>query len=617
MRNSTAMRVSEAGPFASAGDEDDRTAIASPFGTPVTFETFGGFYYEGRRKLPGRKAVLLLAPIGFEEMCARTTWRSLAEAISAAGHTCLRFDYPGTADAIDTQVPPDGLSDWRDAARTAARFLTESNPDAELVLVGQGFGASLAAELGRDLPRVAAAVLMAPIVKGRSYLRELQAWTRVLTERIGIRPDPHDENGYSVAGFPLAAPRAAAIKAIDLTQATQAPAAKILLVERGRATGDSPLKKHLSDLGADVSAIHYEGYELILTDPTQAEPPLETLGRITGWIDGLPQRATTAGSRAIAIATVPAPTQAMAGSHFAELPLRFGPDNRLFGVLCRPTGLETSAIAVLANSGRDYHIGWGRASVEQARALARRGIASLRFDAAGIGDSPAPQDVAHEVIYSAEQIANVRHAIDYVETLGAGPVMLVGRCSGAYAAFNAAAQDPRVRSAVIVNIERFVWDPRESVAEALRYAHRSIGDFGSTLLSKRGLNRLLSGELRVKAAATYVSHRLIRQIGLRLGRLFPGLTAEGKLHSEVHRRFQELESRGVRVALVFSTGDLGLKEFKTYMGEAGERLRRYKRASVTMIPDADHNFTHSGARARLTEALCDLLADPAPARPAG
>jgi pimeloyl-ACP methyl ester carboxylesterase len=409
--------------------------------------------------------------------------------------------------------------------------------------------------------------------------------------------------------------RAAAIKAIDLTQAKQAPAARILLVERGRAAGDSPLKKHLVDLGADVASFDYEGYELILTDPTQAEPPRETLSRITGWIDGLPQRAATGGSRAIA--TSPAPARAMAGPHFEELPLRFGPDNRLFGVLCWPTGRETSAIAVLANSGRDYHIGWGRASVEQARALAQRGIASLRFDAAGIGDSPAPQDAAHEVIYSAEQIANVRHAIDYVETLNAGPVMLVGRCSGAYAAFNAAAQDPRVRSAVIVNIERFVWDPRESVAEALRYAHRSIGNFGSTLLSKRGMNRLLSGELRVKAAATYVSHRLVRQIGLKLGRLFPGLTAEGKLHSEVHRRFQELDNRGVRVALVFSTGDLGLKEFKTYMGENGERLRRYKRASVTMIPDADHNFTHSGARARLTEALCDLLADSAPARQAG
>ncbi len=96
------------------------------------------------------------------------------------------------------------------------------------------------------------------------------------------------------------------------------------------------------------------------------------------------------------------------------------------------------AVAVLANSGRDYHIGWGRAAVEeQARALARESVtASLRIDfSGGIGDSATSAGAPAEVLYSEVQCGDLRHAIDYVEKLDAGPIGLVRRCGSAYAAF--------------------------------------------------------------------------------------------------------------------------------------------------------------------------------------
>jgi dienelactone hydrolase len=263
---------------------------------------------------------------------------------------------------------------------------------------------------------------------------------------------------------------------------------------------------------------------------------------------------------------------------------------------------------VLANSGRDYHIGWGRAAVEQARALAERGIASLRIDAGGIGDSAASVGAPAEVLYSEEQTADLRHAIDYVEKLDAGPIALVGRCSGAYAAFLAAVQDVRVRNVVAINIMRFVWDPRETVAEALLSAHRTIGGSVAMLFSKRSLRRLLSGNLRVKAPVVFFSKRLVRTVSLIVSHI-PSRAGQ-KLYSEGHRRFQILESRGVRLAMLFSEGDHSLGEFRTYMGRRGARLRRYPKASFSIIPDADHDFTHSAARARLTNALCDVLVAP-------
>ncbi len=579
----------------------------SRYGLPVTLGTFGGFYYPGRIDRPGRKAVLLLAPIGYEELCTRATWRVLAESIAAAGHPCLRFDYPGTADAIDPVGAPEGISDWFAAARQGVAFLREHNPGIELVLVGQGLGASLAAQIGPELPDVAATVLMTPLVKGRAYLRELQAWSRMVTERMGIGPDPLGDNGYDVAGIPLASSRAAAIQAIDLTRATQRPAAKVLLVERGQMAQSSPIGNHLKTLGADVCSINYAGYETILEDPTPAEPQLGTLARIVSWIDDLAPSPMADGNLS---AKAPEPARPIAGPHFEELPVRFGPDERLFGVLCRPLGRTSLAIAVLANSGRDYHIGWGRAAVEQARALAARGIASLRFDAGGIGDSPASANAPAEVLYSDETIADMGHAIDYVEQLDAGPIALVGRCSGAYAAFQAAVQDVRVRNVVVINIMRFVWDPRETVAEAVQSAHRTISGSVAMLFSKRSLRRLLSGNLRFKTAAAFVSKRLARMVSLKPSEILAGGPGQ-QLYKEGHRRFQTLESRGVGLAMLFAEGDHALGEFRTYMGRKGARLRRYPSASISIIPDADHNFTHSGARARLTNVLCDVLAAPA------
>jgi hypothetical protein len=75
------------------------------------------------------------------------------------------------------------------------------------------------------------------------------------------------------------------------------------------------------------------------------------------------------------------------------------------------------------------------------------------------------------------------------------------------------------------------------------------------------------------------------------------------LYSEGHRRFQILRNRDVRLAMVFSEGDHALDEMHSYMGRSGARLRRYPNASVLIIPDADHDFTHARACAAHKRAV--------------
>lgn len=572
----------------------------APYGIPVTFETFGGFYHPAGSH-PQAKLVLLLSAIGYEELCTRATWSALATRIAAGGHACLRFDYPGTSDAVDIAGEPDGIADWLAAARRGIAFLRERHPGRDLVLVGQGFGATLAVQLGD----ATAIVLMAPVVKGRGYLRELQAWSNMLTERMGIGPDPDHPNGYAVAGLPLPDGRVAAIKAMDLTKTTQAPAPRVLLVERPQMSRDGALSAHLMSLGAEVTSIDYAGYELIMQNPSLAAPQLATLANIAAWIDELPSA-----SVATAAALPLAPAAPIVGPHYEETPVRFGPEQRLFGVLCRPRGRASTGVMVIANSGRDYHVGWGRAAVTQARALAARGVASFRFDAGGIGDSPATAEMPAEVLYSDGHLDDIRHAIDYVDTLGLGPIAVSGRCSGAYSAFQIAVSDPRVSTVIPINIMRFVWDPRETVEQALQTAHRSIGGSLATLLSARGLKRLFSGNLRIGAAIMFVLKRVARMLTPQPATA-AGDSSGLSMVDEGHRRFQILEDRGARMAMLYSEGDHALDEFRIYMGKTGARMRRYPHASTAIVPKADHDFTHTGTRAQLIALVCDVLAPPA------
>ncbi|HWJ75775.1 MAG TPA: alpha/beta fold hydrolase [Kaistia sp.] len=575
----------------------DAVTASAAVGLPVTLGTFGGFYHPGRSGL----AVLMLSPIGFEEMCVRSTWRSLAALIAAEGLACLRFDYPGTSDALDPAEPPSGIDDWKDAVRHAANWLKETSGADEIVLVGQGLGASLALLMAAEMPGTRAVVSMAAVDNGRHYLRELSAWSRIVTDSIGIGRDPDDENGLAVAGLALPPGRAAAIKAIRLDALDARPAADVLVVGRMMSDRDGPLADHLAALGANVTRQPFAGYETLLTDPTQARPPMATLAGIASWIG----RLATTHPRPAALPPPPAP---LCGDGFEELPGRFGRDGRLFGILCRPTGVQDGPTLVFTNAGHDYHIGWARVTVELSRALARDGFASFRFDLDGIGDSPDHPGAPDEVLYSSLHIADAVAAVDHVASLSKGPIILVGRCSGGYAALQAAVQRAGVRKLVIINTQRFVWDADEDVATAVRYGHRSVGNFGATLMKRDTLKRLLRGQLNILPAGRYIARTLATKASRKLAPFLGSLSKHARMHRAVHRQFHALEQRGTDVAMLFSTDDAGLSEFAVYFGGRGQRLASYRRVGMRLIPDADHNFTHRGARDRLLSALREVLA---------
>ena len=82
----------------------------------------------------------------------------------------------------------------------------------------------------------------------------------------------------------------------------------------------------------------------------------------------------------------------LAEQGFVERGVLISAESELVGVWCLPEEMDSSSpVVIFCNAGRNPHIGWARGSVTLARRLARQGIASLRFDLPGLGDSlPLP-----------------------------------------------------------------------------------------------------------------------------------------------------------------------------------------------------------------------------------
>ncbi|MBE7219182.1 MAG: hypothetical protein INR64_11985 [Caulobacteraceae bacterium] len=307
----------------------------------------------------------------------------------------------------------------------------------------------------------------------------------------------------------------------------------------------------------------------------------------------------------------------LVGDGFTEQPVRFGPEKRLAGVLCLPkTPDRRGRAVVLASAGRDFSIGWARSAVAQARALAAQGVASLRFDLGGIGDSRAAPDAPDEILYSAPMCAEIRLGVDHLHDLGFRSLGIVGRCSGAWASFTVAVEDERIETLVLVNTFSFLWDSSQSLADVMRFSQRSVGDLGATLLKRGGLRRLLRGDFDLRGGVRFLFRQANQHLLRPCAPVLGPLTTESRRFHRVHGLFKRLRARDVSVLLAYAEGDSSLAELRSFMGRDFARLRRYPNATMLTVPDADHNFTPERARQVLVQRLVTFLDAPPVRRPA-
>lgn len=160
-----------------------------------------------------------------------------------------------------------------------------------------------------------------------------------------------------------------------------------------------------------------------------------------------------------------------------EVCCQLGEHRGLAGIISEPAGPRPRAVCVLVNAGLVPKSGPYRLYVELARRLACDGIAALRFDLGGIGDSRP--DASGQPLKERTS-RELRAAID--ELLRRYPevreVIVGGVCSGAEDAFRHAEVDPRVTGVFMIDPFSYRtagWWWRSLAHRAVRRALRATG----------------------------------------------------------------------------------------------------------------------------------------------
>ncbi len=567
-------------------------------GIPVAFDGCAGFLHPAA----GNVGVLMLSPWGFEEFTVRQGWRLLAETLAGNGFSCLRFDLPGTGDSLTHNSDITALDTWLSSTNSASEVLRKRTGISHLVVLGQGLGAILAVEM-LDKIRADSLIAMAPLPPGRAGMRELELWGAVVASALRIPVELGENDALNIAGFRLSKPLFDEMKRLKTSDAPFVSVRSGLVLARSERPSDMDFAEALAARGMAVTRQNFEGYDAFVAHlETPRAPELAFADICNGLRQNYPDRGDARSS-------LSGPERAILSSpmgKYSEEALCFGPANRLFGVLCAPPG-EPRATVIIPNSGYNPHVGWARGHVNLARRLAGVGIASFRMDCASLGDSDAVPDSVRDVLYSDAQIADVEAAIDMLCAYSAAPIVVAGRCSGAYIANNVAQRDERVSGVISINALRLIWNPDETLEQAMAGGSGSLSSYKARAFSRDTLIRLFKFQLPVVDLTRKVAGKVLDKAASKLVGVTGGLTLAGRLRGAVRARFTAFEARGVEVALVYAIGDGGLDELEKYCGNQGKWLSRFSNVTVRLVENADHNMTADHAQDAIFQAIETLI----------
>ncbi len=251
-------------------------------------------------------------------------------------------------------------------------------------------------------------------------------------------------------------------------------------------------------------------------------------------------------------------------------------DDWLYGVASVPRAACARGVLIVVG-GPQYRAGSHRQFTLLARSLAAQGIAAMRFDYRGMGDSGGDARDFEAVD------DDLRAAIDQFMAVvpGMQEVVLWGLCDAASAALLYAGQDARVAGLVLLN-------PWVRTADGI--ARTTLKHYYRRRLLQPELWRLLlSGRFEFARSAKSLL-RLVREaLGPRTDAA-PQAAAPAPLPE---RMYAGLNQFGGKVLLVISGADLTAQEFSDMAAASGKWKRLLGAARVTrhQLAKADHTFS--------------------------
>jgi pimeloyl-ACP methyl ester carboxylesterase len=283
-------------------------------------------------------------------------------------------------------------------------------------------------------------------------------------------------------------------------------------------------------------------------------------------------------------------------NELVETPVVFGRDRSLIGVVCQPTARPRgpTPFVVFLSSGIIHRIGPNRIYVRIARALAREGVSSLRFDLSGIGDSLRPA-VGEGVPTQERVVADVDDALEFLrDTYGSHAYILVGLCSGADNALRTMGREPRVVGSVLLDLNV----PRTPGYFVRHYAAKALSvTFWSNILrGRRPVLRRLRHHARPRTDGASVD--AAAKEDLNAGAWLPRDVMQAHL--------ERIAARGGHLLCVFTPG-LGQYSYRNQFWHLFPSLDFDGRLTLEYFADSDHTFSTEALRERLTRTILDWV----------
>lgn len=535
--------------------------------------------------------LVICSPFGHEDRAAHRGMRQLAIVAADVGIAALRFDYLGTGDSAGADTEHDHPSAWVRSVHAAIEALREHSGVTRICLLGARLGALAAALAGSERDDVCALVALAPVVRGRGFLRE--AMLRSAQPPVDLQAD------LELAGDVLSARARAELETIDLLDLPRPPAAEVLLIDADILHAGERWATRLVAQGVDTEVFAASALGDLLAGLGDEGVPHALVAQIAGWI----------GERAKSTAATPAIPRPAPASPAATL--RLGPvlespltlhagATPLFAILSEPVSGPVQRTVLLLNAGSARRVGPSRLHVEWARRWAEAGIAVLRLDLPGLGDSAVQPGETEGEVYAIETGRAVGASVAMLRArFGAVDCQLTGICSGAYHAYRAALAGADVQSLVLINQAAYHWHAgmtldRPSMvmrlAGVLKERDR-LGAFparGTTM--QRALHRLKWRALWAGAAAWGAVRDAARAVRLPL------------VH-DVGAALQAISQRGVAIHVIVANDDGAGRLLRLHARRAVAALQRRGALQLDVIADADHIFMSSASRARLRAVL--------------
>ena len=250
----------------------------------------------------------------------------------------------------------------------------------------------------------------------------------------------------------------------------------------------------------------------------------------------------------------------------------------LYGVLSLPHGACMRGVVIVVG-GPQYRAGSHRQFTLLARSLAGQGIAALRFDYRGMGDSEGETrsfDTVDE---------DLRAALDYflAAVPGLRQVVLWGLCDAASAALMYAPSDKRVSGLVLLN--PWIRTPDGLARTTLKHYYRG------RLLDADFWRQVVRGKFALGRSLASV-FGLVRAAFGSAGSSTTGASGAGtaSLPERMHAGMRQF---GGQVLLIVSGADLTGREFCDLTDATPEwkRLLDAPRVSRRLLDHADHTFS--------------------------